>query len=111
MINFEMEKCIWNKEFSYEYLETAALEELKCITLSVRHQAVISAEILGELRDGHAETDKNLSNREFALLTLFSECSPLLATLFYGQNASLSFLCMLNNLTSNLLAVQERLFT
>ena len=37
-----------------------SLEEWKCITLRVKHQAVISAVIIKGLREDHEEADNNL---------------------------------------------------
>ena len=46
--------------FCYEYLKTTFHEDEKSNTLRVGHQAVLSAEIIRELREDDAEADKNL---------------------------------------------------
>ena len=51
-----------------KYLETAFHED---DTLRVSQQTVLSSEIIRELREDHAEADKNLFKGWLTLLTLF----------------------------------------
>ena len=57
----EMQVCMWKQVVRLEHLETNFQEE-KSSTTGVKYAAVLSAEIIRELREDHAEAQVHSSD-------------------------------------------------